>query len=87
MGDSRIDRQGGKVSFQLVNAASVVESEIAAGLQQKDIALTYALAMRSEDGGEKQDWPRMNNAILARWPKGLERVKTMAWKIAEGKAT
>lgn len=48
-------------------------------MKQKDVALTYALAIRDEDV-EPVDWKRANAAILARWPKGLARVKEMAWR-------
>lgn len=47
-------------------------------LKQRDVALTYALAMRDERV-VPVDWKRANEAILKRWPRGLERVKKMAW--------
>lgn len=55
---------------------AVIENEIAQGLNQRQIAQTYALALRS---AYKTDWKRVNEAILKRWPKGLERIKKMAW--------
>lgn len=54
---------------------SVIENEIKHGLSQRQIAQTYALALRSS---YKTDWKRVNEMILARWPKGLERIKKMA---------
>jgi len=35
----------------------------------------------------KADWPRINRAIMDRWPgkTALERVKTLAWKYYEGR--
>lgn len=54
----------------------MIEDEINQGLSQKQIAQTYALALRSS---WPTDWKRVNEAILARWPKGLERIKRMAW--------
>lgn len=48
--------------------------------KQKDVALTYALAIRDEDV-VPLDWKRANAAILRRWPKGLHRVKKMAWRL------
>ncbi len=46
--------------------------------RQKDIALTYAMALRSS---EKKDWRKINRAIIERWSRaGLERIKKMAWK-------
>ena len=59
----------------------VIENEIARGLPQRQIALTYALGLRSS---WPTDWARVNRAILSRWPTGLERVKVMAWKRLEG---
>lgn len=66
--------------FYLADCASIVEDEIAAGMKQTDIALTYALAMRSAAAGVwEADWPRVNRAILNRWSMaGLERVKKLA---------
>lgn len=72
----------------LVDAASVVENECSMKeVTQKSVALTYALALRAEAiGGVKADWKRINRAILDRWSvAGLDRVKTRAWKIVEGK--
>lgn len=47
-------------------------------LTQSTVALTYALAIRDEDVAPV-DWKRANAAIAKRWPKGLERVKRLAW--------
>ena len=54
---------------------------------QKDIALTYALAIKSEaQGADKPDWSTINHAILARWKmSGLERIKKRAFDILAGK--
>lgn len=54
-------------------------------LNQRDIATVYALALRSSER-KTIDWLAVNTAILQRWPKGLTRVKELAWKIAEGRA-
>ena len=62
--------------MELTCVESVIENEIAQGLTQKDIAQTYALGLRSS---WPTDWARVNAAILKRWPKGLNRVKEMAW--------
>lgn len=51
-------------------------------MTQSSVALTYALAIRDERH-VPVDWKRANAAIQARWPKGLERVKRMAWKLME----
>ena len=54
---------------------SVIENELAQGCNQRQIAQTYALALRSS---WPTDWGRVNKAIVARWPKGLERIKKLA---------
>jgi len=47
-------------------------------IKQKDIALTYRMAMESS---EAVDWEKVNKAIINRWSfSGLKRVKHMAWK-------
>lgn len=69
-------------SVHLADGAGTIENEIKLGATQKDVAKTYALAMRSD---VPQDWQRINNAIRARWPKGLNRIKESAWRKCEGK--
>jgi len=66
--------------FELVDAQTQLLGEIAMPeLKQKDIALTYALAFRTHD---TVDWRVVNEAIIARWSvSGLQRIKTMAWKL------
>lgn len=66
----------------LVDAADVIENEIAQGATQKSVAKTYALALRS---AVPPDWARINAAIRAKWPKGLQRIKESAWRKVEGK--
>ncbi len=63
-------------TFELAHPELVIENEIAQGCTQKQIAQTYRLAMQSS---WPTDWARVNQAILKRWPKGLQRVKEMAW--------
>ena len=47
-------------------------------MKQGDIALTYALALRSTS---PTDWARVNRSIIDRWSvSGLERIKKMAWE-------
>jgi hypothetical protein len=68
-----------QVRAVLSDPVSLIEAECAnRRMTQRDVALTYALAMRGEDL-VPVDWKRANAAILSRWPKGLERVKRMAW--------
>lgn len=60
---------------------SVILNEIKQGLNQTQIAQTYRMTMEAVNyNGEVVDWIVINTAISERWsPKGLERVKTMAW--------
>jgi hexokinase len=63
--------------MEIWNVESTIENEIRQGATQKDIASTYGLGLRSS---YPTDWKRVNEAILARWPKGLARIKDAAWK-------
>lgn len=48
-------------------------------LHQKDIAKTYALALRSSEC-PTIDWREVNAAIIERWSmRGLLNIKRMAW--------
>lgn len=68
------------IRIALSDPTGQIERECADGVfKQKDVALTYALAMRDESV-VSVDWPRANAAIVKRWPKGLARVKELAWK-------
>ena len=60
----------------LLNVEDVIESEIKLGATQHDIAKTYALGLVSD---WPTNWARVNAAIRARWPKGLSRIKQLAW--------
>ena len=64
------------VTAHLLNVEDVIENEIRLGATQRDVAKTYALALRSD---WPTDWKRVNEAICARWPKGINRIKEMAW--------
>ena len=67
--------------FELCNCTNVLLNEISKKkFKQKDIALTYMLALRSSD---KTDWKVVNDAIIRRWSvTGLNRIKDMAWKLS-----
>ena len=56
-------------------------------LPQKDVALTFAAALRSEAAGvDKVDWAKVGEAAMRRWkPSGWLRVKRIGWAIADGK--
>mgnify|MGYP001590470853 FL=1 len=64
--------------FELSCCTSTLLREIDTGeLHQRDIAKTYALAMKSS---EKTDWAKVNEAIIKRWSMaGLKHIKAMAW--------
>lgn len=75
--DTSATISNGSLSMQIGAVELVIENEIAQGLTQKQIAQTYALALRST---WPTDWKRVNEAIMKRWsPSGLERIKKMAW--------
>lgn len=57
---------------------------------QKLMAEIYADCIHAESKAiirksRRVDFKRVNDAISKRWPKGLLRIKQMAWKIVEGK--
>lgn len=64
------------ITFEIADVEATIEREIAAKCTQRQVAQTYALALKSS---WPTDWARVNAAIVARWPKGLNRVKEMAW--------
>lgn len=71
----------------LVCCTMVIVNDVAQGLTQKQIALTYAMAIISErNKADLPDWAKINQAILDRWgQKGLNRVKNLAWALIEEK--
>ena len=64
------------MQWEIENVEEVVENEIRQGCNQRQIAQTYALALMSS---WPTDWAKVNAMILAKWPKGLTRIKEMAW--------
>lgn len=56
-------------------------------MTQKDIALTYAMAIKSQaQKADMPDWSTINKAIIARWNlKALDRIKKRAFDILEGR--
>jgi len=64
--------------IELADCTRVLLDEIAhKGATRKDIAKTYALALRSS---EPTDWERVNRAIIERWSlSALGWIKTKAW--------
>lgn len=49
--------------------------------KRRDVAQTYALAIRAhQDNEEVIDWRKVNEAIVARWsPYALQWIKEQAW--------
>ena len=62
--------------FELADVENVIKDEIKRGCTQREIAQTYALGLRSS---WPTDWKKVNAMIVERWPKGLERIKNIAW--------
>lgn len=76
------------MQINLVCCTQVILREAAAKeFKQKDIALTYAMAIKSKhEGADDFEWGPINEAIIARWSmSGLERIKKRAWDILAGK--
>lgn len=76
------------IQVNLVCCTQVLVREVAMKeMTQKDVALTYAMALKSSArGADNPDWEKINDAIIARWSRsGLERIKKRAWDICEGK--
>ena len=76
------------MQINLICCTQTIVREIATkGITQRDVALTYAMAIKSKhEGADDPDWEAINKAILARWSmSGLERIKKRAWDILEGK--
>lgn len=63
-------------TVEMMCIESVIEREITAKMTQKQIAQTYRMGLESS---WPTDWAKVNAMILARWPKGLTRIKEMAW--------
>lgn len=69
--------QMSELRIEMAWCDGVILNEIAQGLNQKQIAQSYALAIRSS---YPTDWKKVNEAIIARWSvSGLNRIKKMAW--------
>lgn len=76
------------VQINLVCCTQVLLQNLGAKeCRQKDIALVYAMAIKSEhQKADVPDWKTINEAILKRWSmSGLDRIKKRAWDILAGK--
>lgn len=58
-----------------------IEACVARSGRQVDAAKLYARAILCVPYGDPA-WSQINSAITARWPKGLDRVKKLAWQLA-----
>lgn len=78
---------GSEPQINLVCCTQVIKDEIFMGISRKDIAVIYALAIKSEmQGADRPDWKEINHAIIARWDfKSLDAVKKRAFDILRGK--
>ena len=72
--------------INLISCTQVLLNEIEQGISQHGVALTYAMAMKSDfEDADKPDWQVINLAIVGRWKHaGLTRVKNRAWRIYRG---
>jgi len=84
--DHRTYRDDG-LRINLVCCTQVIVNEIRRGVPRKHVALTYAMAIKSQaDGADVPDWKEINAAAIERWGvKGLSALKNRAWGIAQGR--
>lgn len=76
--------------INMVCCTEVILNEVShKEITQRDVALSYALAIKSQmQGADKPDWGKINRAIIARWSMpGLERIKKGAFDLHTGRAT
>ena len=79
------------VTFERVYVASIEQSNAINAVtdkdcKAKDMAGMYADCIIADtaaqrDGLPRVDWHVVNGAITQRWPKGLTRIKTAAWRL------
>jgi len=77
------------MSMNLVCCTSALLREIAdKNAKQKDVALTFAMALKSEaECADRVDWEKVGAAAVERWsPSGWRRIKERGWAIAEGRS-
>lgn len=75
------------MQINLVCCTQVIENDIKQGCTKNGLALTYAMAIKSEaQGADKPDWRAINTAILSKYKmSGLEWIKKRAFDILAGK--
>jgi hypothetical protein len=66
------------VRIELADPQGQLLEEVAdPAMTRRQVALTYRLALRSED---RVDWPKVNQAIISRWSvSALLYIKRIAW--------
>lgn len=70
------------VRIEMADCEATLLAEIAdPAFTRKDVAKTYALALRSSERERGLiDWSKVNRAIIARWsPSALQWIKQKAW--------
>lgn len=69
-------------SIMFSNAINAVKDK---SCNQKLMAVFYADCIIATQGRQefRHKWAELNSFISDRWPKGLERIKKMAWKIVK----
>ena len=72
-------------SVEQLNAINAAKDPV---VKRDDMASVYADCIRADTAAfitlsERVDFVQVNNAILQRWPKGLEYIKRKAWKLLE----
>jgi hypothetical protein len=87
MTDHSVRESSDDVRIYMVDCVGVIQRECAdKRMKQHDVALSYAAAIKTDEAKvEAVDWKAINEAIVARWPKGLNRVKERAWGIVTGR--
>lgn len=74
--------------INLIGCTDAIAQDVGAKeATRNDVALTYAMAIKSEaQGADKPDWPTINRTILSRWKmSGLKYIKKRALDILSGK--
>jgi len=68
------------VRYELADCQATLLREIAdRGMKRRDVAQTYALALKSSEH-DRIDWRAVNEAIITRWsPHALVWIKERAW--------
>lgn len=52
--------------------------------RQAEVAVVYAMLINMHEPGDVEFWTKINGMVTQRWPKGLERVKRLAWRYFDG---